>query len=85
MNLNDVLKIAGGVYNTLGFKLGKFWKAYMISGEKARMSHTSNLFVISFSLLDDGQSWLSSSGKFQTLHSAMIDLLNMALVSTCTE
>ena len=35
-----------------------------ISGDGAKMSHTSNLFVMSFSLLDDGQSCLSSSGKF---------------------
>lgn len=35
-----------------------------ISGDGARMSHTSNLFVMSLSLLDDGPSCLSSSGKF---------------------
>ena len=29
MNLNDVLKIAGGVCNTLGFMLGKLWEAYV--------------------------------------------------------
>ena len=34
-----------------------------ISGDGAKMSHTSNLFVVSFSLLDDGQSCLSSSGN----------------------
>ncbi|KAJ7383407.1 hypothetical protein OS493_028083 [Desmophyllum pertusum] len=34
-----------------------------ISGDGARMSHTSNLFVCSFSLLDDGQTCLSSSGN----------------------
>lgn len=28
VNLNDVLKIAGGVCNALGFVLGKSWEAY---------------------------------------------------------
>ena len=36
-----------------------------ISGDGAKMSHTSTLFVFSFSLVDDGQSCLSSSGNFQ--------------------
>ena len=44
-----------------------------ISGDGAKMSHTSNLFVFSFSLLDDGQSYLSSSGMSQTTHSTIID------------
>lgn len=35
-----------------------------ISGDGAKMSHNSNLFVVSFSLLDDGQSCLSSSGNY---------------------
>ena len=33
-----------------------------ISGDGARMSHTSNLFVCSFAILEDGKSCLSSSG-----------------------
>ena len=35
-----------------------------VSGDKARMFHTSSLFVCSFSLLDEGQHKLSSSGNF---------------------
>ena len=34
-----------------------------ISGDGAKMSHSSNLFVCSFSILEDGQCYLSSSGK----------------------
>ena len=34
-----------------------------ISGEGAKMPHSSNLFVCSFSILDDSQCYLSSSGK----------------------
>ena len=43
-----------------------------ISGDGAKMSHTSNLFVCSFSLLEDGQSCLSSSGIAQTIHSTIM-------------
>lgn len=35
-----------------------------ISGDGARMSHSSSLFVCSFSLLDQGQQVLSSAGMF---------------------
>ena len=35
-----------------------------ISGDGARMSHSSSLFVCSFSLLDQGQQVLSSAGTF---------------------
>ena len=34
-----------------------------ISGDGAKMSHSSNLFVCSFSILEDGQCYLSSFGK----------------------
>ena len=33
-----------------------------ISGDGARMSHTSNRFVCSFAIIEDGKSCLSSSG-----------------------
>ena len=34
-----------------------------ISGDGARMSHSSSLFVCSFSILDEGQHVLSSAGN----------------------
>ena len=33
-----------------------------ISGDGTRMSHSSNLFVCSFALVEDGQNCLASSG-----------------------
>ena len=47
MNLNDVLRIAGSVCNTLGFKLGKFWEAYV--SDLAKMPWTS-LYLTSLEL-----------------------------------
>ena len=35
-----------------------------ISGDGTRMSHSSNLFVCSFALIEDGQNCLSSAGKY---------------------
>jgi len=34
-----------------------------ISGDGTRMSHSSNVFVCSFAIVEDGQNYLSSSGK----------------------
>jgi len=39
INLNNVLKIAGSVCNTLGFKLGKLWKEY--ASDLTKTSQTS--------------------------------------------
>ena len=47
MNLNDVLKIAGSVCNSLGFKLGKSWEAYV--NDLAKMPWTS-LYLTSLEL-----------------------------------
>lgn len=34
-----------------------------ISGDGTRMSHSSNVFVCSFVIVENGQNYLSSSGK----------------------
>lgn len=34
-----------------------------ISGDGTRMSHSSNVFVCSFAIVENGQNYLSSSGK----------------------
>ena len=47
MNRNDVLKIAGSVCNTLGFKLGKSWEVYV--SDLAKMPWTS-LYLTSLEL-----------------------------------
>ena len=38
-----------------------------LSGDGARMSHSINLFVCSFSILDEGQNVLSSAGTYMHL------------------
>ena len=62
MNLNDVLKVAGSVCNSLGFKLGKSWEAYV--NDLAKMPWTS-LYLTSWNLKDSSRLLKRSNYKIE--------------------
>ena len=66
MNLNDVLKIAESVYNTLGVKLGKSWEAYV--SELAKTPWTS-LYLTSLELEGCGEVIQAKQLQDRILHS----------------